>query len=61
MQCNSPAADLEPDTWGLADVEAAIKAIPDWIKIVGWKWPSVDADKWLVSGHSNGGRSNIPC
>ncbi|KAK6399035.1 hypothetical protein LTR65_000593 [Meristemomyces frigidus] len=42
--------------WGFADVEAAIAAIPDWIEQVGWKGPGVDVDRWLVSGHSNGGQ-----
>ncbi|KAK0269661.1 hypothetical protein LTS00_017218 [Friedmanniomyces endolithicus] len=43
-------------TWGFADVEAAISAIPDWIKQVGWEGPGVDVDRWLVTGHSNGGQ-----
>lgn len=37
------------------DVEAGIKALLEWIKIAEWKGPQVDIDKWLVSGHSNGG------
>ncbi|KAK0248653.1 hypothetical protein LTS09_016212 [Friedmanniomyces endolithicus] len=42
--------------WGFADVEAAIAAIPDWIKQVGWEGPGVDVHRWLVTGHSNGGQ-----
>jgi pimeloyl-ACP methyl ester carboxylesterase len=42
--------------WGFADVEAAINAIPAWIQNVGWKGPGVDTDRWIVSGHSNGGQ-----
>lgn len=42
--------------WGWADVEAAIASIPDWIESTGWKGPNVDLDKWVVSGHSNGGQ-----
>jgi acetyl esterase/lipase len=42
--------------WGFADVEAAIEAIPAWIKHVGWRGPSVNTDRWVVSGHSNGGQ-----
>ncbi len=42
--------------WGLADVEAAINAIPDWIEQTEWKGPGVDVNRWLVSGHSNGGQ-----
>ncbi|GAB1737954.1 hypothetical protein NU219Hw_g2467t1 [Hortaea werneckii] len=43
-------------TWGFADVEAAIAAIPEWIEQVGWSGPGVDTNRWLVSGHSNGGQ-----
>ncbi|KAI6913175.1 alpha/beta-hydrolase [Hortaea werneckii] len=43
-------------TWGFADVEAAIAAIPQWVEQVGWSGPGVDTDRWLVSGHSNGGQ-----
>ncbi|KAF2478799.1 hypothetical protein BDY17DRAFT_328315 [Neohortaea acidophila] len=42
--------------WGFADVEAAIAAIPDWIEQVEWQGPGVDIDRWLVTGHSNGGQ-----
>ena len=42
--------------WGLADVEAAISAIPKWIEQVEWDGAGVDIDKWFVSGHSNGGQ-----
>ncbi|KAF1833907.1 hypothetical protein BDW02DRAFT_569550 [Decorospora gaudefroyi] len=42
--------------WGFADVEAAIAAIPDWIGNVGWSGLGVDTDRWIVSGHSNGGQ-----
>ncbi|KAL8872627.1 MAG: hypothetical protein Q9174_001767 [Haloplaca sp. 1 TL-2023] len=43
--------------WGFADVEAAIAAIPSWIETTQWQGPGVDIDRWLVTGHSNGGRS----
>ncbi|KAF1844656.1 uncharacterized protein K460DRAFT_282820 [Cucurbitaria berberidis CBS 394.84] len=42
--------------WGFADVETAIDAIPTWIQNVGWKGHSVDTNRWIVSGHSNGGQ-----
>ncbi|KAJ6262170.1 hypothetical protein Dda_2975 [Drechslerella dactyloides] len=42
--------------WGMADVEAAIAAIPDWIDRIGWNGPGVDINRWFVSGHSNGGQ-----
>ncbi|KAF2031612.1 hypothetical protein EK21DRAFT_110739 [Setomelanomma holmii] len=42
--------------WGFTDVEAAIAAIPDWIETVNWKGPHVDMNRWIVSGHSNGGQ-----
>lgn len=43
-------------TWGFADVEAAIDAIPAWIQHGNWSGPSVDVNRWIVSGHSNGGQ-----
>ncbi|PGH23117.1 hypothetical protein AJ80_02745 [Polytolypa hystricis UAMH7299] len=43
-------------TWGSADVLAAVAAIPNWIKAVGWNGPGVALEDWLVSGHSNGGQ-----
>ncbi|KAI9877754.1 MAG: hypothetical protein M1830_002919 [Pleopsidium flavum] len=43
-------------TWGFADVEAAVAAIPEWIAAVSWNGPSVDINRWLVGGHSNGGQ-----
>ncbi|KAK6341052.1 hypothetical protein TWF696_009361 [Orbilia brochopaga] len=42
--------------WGMADVEAAIAAIPDWMDHVEWDGPGVDLNRWFVSGHSNGGQ-----
>lgn len=42
--------------WGFADVEAAVAAVPHWIKAVQWKGADLDTDRWLVSGHSNGGQ-----
>ena len=44
--------------WGFADVEAAISAIPGWIRHVHWDGPEVDVQKWFVSGHSNGGQGS---
>lgn len=42
--------------WGYTDVEAAISAIPKWIEQHSWEGYGVDIDRWLVSGHSNGGQ-----
>ncbi|KAH7412143.1 hypothetical protein DE146DRAFT_603008 [Phaeosphaeria sp. MPI-PUGE-AT-0046c] len=42
--------------WGFADVEAAIQVIPSWIERIGWTGPDVDIDRWIVTGHSNGGQ-----
>ncbi|KAH6642774.1 hypothetical protein C7974DRAFT_108337 [Boeremia exigua] len=42
--------------WGFADVEAAIDAIPAWISFGNWTGPDVDTNRWIVSGHSNGGQ-----
>ena len=45
--------------WGFADVEAAVRAIPGWIESIRWTGPGVNIERWLVSGHSNGGESPI--
>lgn len=42
--------------WGFADIEAAIEAIPSWIEYVGWTGLDVEPDRWIVTGHSNGGQ-----
>ncbi|KAF3041502.1 hypothetical protein E8E12_002772 [Didymella heteroderae] len=42
--------------WGFADVEASIGAISDWIQNGNWSGPGVDTDRWIMSGHSNGGQ-----
>lgn len=42
--------------WGFADVQAAVDAIPDWIEQNSWEGPGVDTNRWLVTGHSNGGQ-----
>ncbi|KAF2633162.1 hypothetical protein BU25DRAFT_1139 [Macroventuria anomochaeta] len=42
--------------WGFADVEAAIDVIPAWIRYGNWSGSGVDTDRWIVSGHSNGGQ-----
>ena len=44
------------DTWGAADVRAAIAALPSWIDCVGWIGPGVRLDEWIITGHSNGGK-----
>jgi hypothetical protein len=43
------------DNWGFTDVEAAVASIPAWIKHVEWKGPRVDVNRWIMTGHSNGG------
>jgi predicted esterase len=43
-------------SWGFADVEAAVNAIPEWIEATGWSGVGVDTENWFVSGHSNGGQ-----
>lgn len=43
-------------TWGLADVESAVAAVPTWIQTNEWTGPNVDPSQWLVVGHSNGGQ-----
>lgn len=49
------------DGWGFADVEAGIKAIPDWMEASGWKGQGIDLEKWVISGHSNGGMEFSLC
>ncbi|KAL4938667.1 hypothetical protein BDV06DRAFT_49034 [Aspergillus oleicola] len=43
-------------TWGVADIQAAVSVIPDWIRAVGWAGPGILTDEWIVIGHSNGGQ-----
>ncbi|KIW57973.1 hypothetical protein PV05_02527 [Exophiala xenobiotica] len=43
-------------TWGFADAQAAVSAIPNWINSTGWEGPGLYSDKTLVVGHSNGGQ-----
>lgn len=47
--------DKPIDVWGYADVQAAIAAIPVWIDATAWSGPGVNANRVLLSGHSNGG------
>lgn len=42
--------------WGIADIEAAVAAIPQWITTMEWHGVGVDTERWLVTGHSNGGQ-----
>ncbi|KAF2840269.1 hypothetical protein M501DRAFT_1002585 [Patellaria atrata CBS 101060] len=42
--------------WGFADVEAAVASIPEWINHTNWEGSAVNIDRWIVSGHSNGGQ-----
>ncbi|KAI2361561.1 hypothetical protein LOY93_006091 [Ophidiomyces ophidiicola] len=43
-------------TWGFADVQAAVSAIPNWISCMSWNGPGASLDDWIVAGHSNGGQ-----
>lgn len=52
--------DIRTDTWGFADVQGAVAAIPDWIDAMEWEGPNVSLKDWLISGHSNGGK-RISC
>ena len=47
-------ADSVIDTWGYADIEAAIDGIDAWIEALNWKGPRANR-RLLISGHSNGG------
>ena len=55
-QGTTPWSGDDWHSWGLADVEAAVAAIPAWIEQVGWQGRSADPNRWLVTGHSNGGQ-----
>ncbi|KAL4949940.1 hypothetical protein BDW69DRAFT_173260 [Aspergillus filifer] len=43
-------------TWGVADIQAAVSAMPGWVEAVGWSGPALSIDEWIVIGHSNGGQ-----
>ncbi|KAL1968758.1 hypothetical protein VTN77DRAFT_1584 [Rasamsonia byssochlamydoides] len=43
-------------TWGIADIQASVDAIPLWIESVRWDGPGVALNDWMVIGHSNGGQ-----
>lgn len=43
------------DTWGAADVQAAVAAVTLWIENIGWEGPPVALNDWILTGHSNGG------
>jgi carboxylesterase type B len=49
----------ETDTWGFADVEAAMAAIPKWIESVNWQGLGANSNNLYVCGHSNGGKSSV--
>ncbi|KAJ5906275.1 uncharacterized protein N7473_003191 [Penicillium subrubescens] len=40
--------------WGVADFQAALSAIADWVKQISWDGPAAAIDKLIVVGHSNG-------
>lgn len=52
----SPWSGDDWHVWGYADVTAAVSAIPQWIRNMGWSGPGVDTESWFVTGHSNGGQ-----
>ena len=52
----SPWSGDDWHTWGFADVQASVSAIERWIDVMEWTGPRVLIDRWLVSGHSNGGQ-----
>ncbi|EXJ60959.1 hypothetical protein A1O7_05112 [Cladophialophora yegresii CBS 114405] len=52
----SPWSSDDWHTWGFTDAQAAVSAIPDWIKSNHWRGPGVHTERVLVAGHSNGGQ-----
>jgi predicted esterase len=54
----SPWSGDDWHVWGYADVNAAVSAIPEWIQNMHWRGPAVDTERWIVTGHSNGGQGS---
>ncbi|ETI24184.1 hypothetical protein G647_03553 [Cladophialophora carrionii CBS 160.54] len=52
----SPWSSDDWHTWGFADAQAAVSAIPDWMETNRWEGPGVHTQRILVAGHSNGGQ-----
>ncbi|EXJ91742.1 hypothetical protein A1O3_00292 [Capronia epimyces CBS 606.96] len=50
----SPWSGDDWHTWGMADAEAALSAVPKWIRDTGWDGPALESPKLLIAGHSNG-------
>lgn len=47
------------DYWGVADIQAALSAIANWVKQVSWDGPAAAVDELIVVGHSNGGMTRL--
>jgi hypothetical protein len=47
------------DYWGVADIQAALLAIADWVKQISWDGPAAAIDELIVVGHSNGGMKRL--
>ncbi|KAK6534290.1 hypothetical protein TWF281_005618 [Arthrobotrys megalospora] len=45
-------------TWGLADVDSAVAAIPEWMANIEWRGRKADLVQWFCAGHSNGGQGS---
>ena len=45
-------------TWGFADVQAAVDAVPGWLQNTQFDSPEPTAGHWIVAGHSNGGQGS---
>jgi predicted esterase len=52
----SPWSGDDWHVWGLADVTAAVSAISNWMSNMSWTGPGIDLERWIVTGHSNGGQ-----
>ncbi|OQU98556.1 hypothetical protein CLAIMM_04322 [Cladophialophora immunda] len=52
----SPWSGDDWHTWGFADAQSAIAAVPDWINSTEWNGSRLYSEKFLVAGHSNGGQ-----
>ncbi|KAJ4502437.1 hypothetical protein HRR90_007850 [Exophiala dermatitidis] len=52
----SPWSGDDWHTWGFADIEAALLAIPQWMEHVSWRGAGFTSGQMLIAGHSNGGQ-----
>ena len=52
----SPWSGDDWHTWGLMDIYASLEAASMWPVYNDWRWPGIQTDALIVTGHSNGGQ-----